>query len=200
MNKPEIMARKFSLRLDSYLVEKLQMCVDRGRVLVSFVLRHLIFRLLEHTIEITDGLKKAVKELDEMWKLQAYFRKEIGAGEKEAFRLTNSALKAKSHPWANMDGCQKGAAACRSISSLLLIFGRFSQDSEPGLLPFGKRSGNMTTVSSLAGFLYSVALAIASVFAFSLSSSPFHKDLRAKKSRESARHLRKFTCGLLILA
>lgn len=116
------MHRKISLRLDTELADRLQDRADRERVPVSYLLRHLVLRLLGEPqapqgatstappspswrVEQAANLKTRTEQL------QAEFRSEVcatfdalirqGCDPKEAAKRTNSALKAKNHPWAS---------------------------------------------------------------------------------------------------
>ena len=110
------MHRKISLRLDADLADRLQVRADHERVPVSYLLRHLVLRLLgeSQTPEKTPSpawrqeAPAVLKTRTEQ--LQADFRSEVcstfddlvkqGYDPKEATKRTNSALKAKNHPWA----------------------------------------------------------------------------------------------------
>lgn len=116
------MHRKISLRLDAELADRLQDRADRERVPVSYLLRHLVLRLLGEPQ--ASGVAPSPAAPSPAWRheqaasmktrteqLQAEFRNEVcstfddfvkqGCDPKEAAKRTNSALKAKNHPWAS---------------------------------------------------------------------------------------------------
>jgi hypothetical protein len=111
--------KKISLRLDTFLADRLQDCADRERVPVSYLLRHLVLRFVN---EPASGEKQALPArrgvsaetlLTRAEKLQAEFSSDVcstfdalrrqGYDRKEAAKRTNYALKAKNHPWATYE-------------------------------------------------------------------------------------------------
>jgi len=110
------MHRKISLRLDADLADRLQSRADSERVPMSQILRHLVLRLLgEPQAPVNAPAPSWRKEPAQILKsrteqLQEEFRMAVcstydalikqGHDSKEATKRTNTALKAKNHPWA----------------------------------------------------------------------------------------------------
>jgi hypothetical protein len=107
--------RKISLRLDTDLADRLQVRADQERVPVSYLLRHLVLRLLADSQpekapspswrrEAPAVLKTRTEQLQEDFRVTVCSTFDAlvkqGCDPKEATKRTNSALKAKNHPWA----------------------------------------------------------------------------------------------------
>jgi hypothetical protein len=112
------MGKKLTFRLDTALVERLELHADRERVPVSYVLRHLVLRFLscktENALQNPPApVLRGVAGFDLAAKRQAEFSAEVcalfdgfrgqGLDAREAAKRTNFALKAKNHPWATYD-------------------------------------------------------------------------------------------------
>lgn len=126
------MDKKISLRLDAAIANRLERCAYKERVPVSYILRHLVLRYLSAGNKAdlqgsalgtgsvsqgrfpleTAGARRSV--LDATADLQQEkFRAEVfalfdgfrskGHDAKESARLSNFALKGKSHPWATYE-------------------------------------------------------------------------------------------------
>ena len=121
--------QKVTFRLDAELAGRLNALAGRERVPVSYVLRHMVIRLLAEpakdgaarpfysrsSMDAPEVLERKHREFREKCcTLFDEFRRQ-GYDAKEAAKRTNFALKAVSHPWASYE----------VVASTLRAAGRF---------------------------------------------------------------------------